>query len=211
MSKPSPAHERFLSSMIMDHEKWHDGIGYDLEALREMSAAELTEIVKRLSAGCDWRDVEALAVIVSLDSISADAAKQAKSALKKLAKSNNQAGLRAAEALADLGESDGVEDKVVKTLLRMGDDSAFSDALDLCEDLRGDRIKMALLKCARDHDSQGVHCAAMLYYHAGIAKEAFDWDHRPFFLRFNPDDPEDRAKAFVELCAKVGVDPKEVK
>ena len=30
MSNPSPAYERFLSSMIMDHEKWHDGIGYDL-------------------------------------------------------------------------------------------------------------------------------------------------------------------------------------
>ncbi len=39
---------RFEQSMIMDYEKWHDGIGYDLNALREASPSERETIEKIL-------------------------------------------------------------------------------------------------------------------------------------------------------------------
>ncbi len=29
------AHDRFIRSMVIDYDKWHDGIGYDLEALEQ--------------------------------------------------------------------------------------------------------------------------------------------------------------------------------
>ena len=32
---PSKAYQIFLDSMVMDFEKWHDGIGYDLKVLEQ--------------------------------------------------------------------------------------------------------------------------------------------------------------------------------
>ncbi len=46
----------------------------------------------------------------------------------------------------------------------------------------------------------------MLYFLHGKSKEAFDWDHRPFFLRFNTTDRNEIKQAFKELCNTIGVD-----
>ncbi len=64
-SKPETPVERFQRSMIIDYEKWHDGIGYDLGVLREASAEERKAIETLLLNGGvgDWRDVEALAAL----------------------------------------------------------------------------------------------------------------------------------------------------
>jgi len=196
----SKAYERFIASMTITQEMWHDGIGYEIDALVEMGPDELAQLVERMKECNDWRDVEALTQIAM---VKQDVpAKAAKTALKARAKSNDQIGLRAAESLGELGEKVDMEDSIVKTLLKMKNDSAFSEALDLSEGYPTERVKMALLKCAKEHQGMGVHCAAMLYFHAGLAKEAFDWDHRPFFLRFGDEDEEDRGRAFKELCAK---------
>ena len=54
---------RFERSMVIDYEKWHDGIGYDIEAITAASPSERQAIeVLLLEHGLhDWRDVEALA------------------------------------------------------------------------------------------------------------------------------------------------------
>jgi len=59
--------EKFERSMVIDYEKWHDGIGYDLDVLRQMSEAEkkLIESLLIRRGLRDWRDVEALAEINS--------------------------------------------------------------------------------------------------------------------------------------------------
>jgi hypothetical protein len=41
----------------------------------------------------------------------------------------------------------------------------------------------------------------------GQAREPFDWDQRPFFLRFQTEDPAERRAAFRELCGRIGIDP----
>jgi hypothetical protein len=198
------AYDRFVSSMTITQEMWHDGIGYDVAALDELKAEDLRSLVTRMRSCGDWRDVEALTVIAGMTDVKA--AQAAKEALRARAGTSDKIALRAAEALRDLGEGGiDLEAHVVETLLRMGDDGAFGEALDQSEEFPSERVKLALLKCAKEHPSQGVHCAAMLYYHAGLASEAFDWDHRPFFLRFNSDDEEDRARAFKELCEKTGL------
>jgi len=51
-----------------------------------------------------------------------------------------------------------------------------------------------------------VHYAALLFFLHGRAKEPFDWDHRPFFLKFNETDRKLRRAAFKELCETCGVD-----
>src|SRR5262245_36388957 len=59
--------KRFSNSMIIDYEKWHDGIGYDLEIIRNATPEELLQIEDLLASRPvnDWRDVEALAAIDS--------------------------------------------------------------------------------------------------------------------------------------------------
>jgi hypothetical protein len=63
-----------------------------------------------------------------------------------------------------------------------------------------------LRRIARDSGVAAVHFAALLLYLHGLASEPFDWEQRPFFLRFNSDDACDRRAAFVELCQKIGYD-----
>ena len=50
--------------------------------------------------------------------------------------------------------------------------------------------------------------AAMLFYIYGKADEPFDMKQRPFFLRFNTENKEERMQAFMELCEKLGINPK---
>jgi len=61
---------RFEESMEIDYEKWHDGIGYDIDAIRLASPTERKAIEQMLILHTprDWRDIEALAEI---DTISA--------------------------------------------------------------------------------------------------------------------------------------------
>ena len=49
----------------MNHEKWHDGVGYDLDALRAASPDERNAIEATLlhRAPYTWNDVEALAAL----------------------------------------------------------------------------------------------------------------------------------------------------
>ena len=72
---------RFRESRMNNHEKWHDGVGYNLEILKTATPEELVSIEEILLSHStdDWRDVEALA---ALDS------PRARVALSKAAKSS---------------------------------------------------------------------------------------------------------------------------
>src|SRR5438034_707862 len=94
----SEAYAKFKSSMLIDYEKWHDGIGYDLDAFGAMTRAEQDEIVQELreKSPQDWRDVEVLGIAGTPES---------KAGLKQAAKiAPPQAKLRALEALKESGE-----------------------------------------------------------------------------------------------------------
>ena len=58
-------YDRFIRSMVIDYEKWHDGTGYDLDILKDATPQELAQIEDFLIARqvIDWRDVEALAAL----------------------------------------------------------------------------------------------------------------------------------------------------
>jgi len=49
------------------------------------------------------------------------------------------------------------------------------------------------------------HFAAMLMFLHGQAKSSFDWEHRPFYLRFNTDDSTEREAMFREICDQISV------
>jgi hypothetical protein len=46
----------------------------------------------------------------------------------------------------------------------------------------------------------------MLFFIFGKAETPFDWNLRPFFLKFNTDNLVEREKAFIELCNTLDLD-----
>jgi hypothetical protein len=198
---PAPLVDRFRSSMIIDYEKWHDGVGYDVELLRSATPQELVEIEDLLvnRPVADWRDVEALA---ALDS------PRARALLRKTLKSGTRE-LRV--AVTDHAPHLVSEDERTATLVAALEGAeiygGLTQALLQVEEFHPPKVIEALLRgaLARSGDT-AVHLAAMLMYVHGKAESSFDWEQRPFFLLFNTDDRAEREAAFRELCEKIGVE-----
>jgi len=195
--------KKFLDSMVVDHDKWHDGVGYDLEALRALTGPDRAEAERALiaRAGADWRDLEALAALKTPRAIT--------ELRRVLAEGEVESRLAAAGYLNDIGELDDLGPAVERAL---GDDDAdfsvFSRALDLIGEHKIRAAAPALLEIARAGDgTKAVNAAAMLYFLGGLTEEPFDWDRRPFFLRF-AEPGEDRRAAFDELCAALKTAPR---
>ena len=197
-------YQRFLDSMNIDYMKWHDGIGYDLDALRQLSPAERHKAEGVLLArGCqDWRDVEAL------NELGTDRALAALWAA--LASHRYEVRIAAATSLAQRGQlSEGeIEVLLVKTLPEVTILNGMVSTLRLVEDHPTLAVRRTLLWCAlHGHDDIRVHAAALLYHLYGKAAEPFDWAYRSFFLRFGDKNLAERTTAYQELCAAIQVDP----
>jgi len=192
-----PDYQRFIESMKIGFEQWHDGTGYDLPALAGMTpedrAAVETLLIARLTGRGDWRDVEALAAL---------ATPGAMAALKVAAKHRNpDVRNRALEILAEAGPLQAaadLEDDIVRAVER--------GALDLAQSHPTPRVKRAVLDCARLGDPTArVNAAALLMYLCGKAGEPFDWDQRPFFIRFASEDNQELRAAWTELRERTGI------
>lgn len=199
---PATALDRFRQSMIIDYEKWHDGIGYDLSVLEAASPGERRAIEDLLVArgANDWRDVEALAAI---DSPRARAALRA--ALKsrdhrlRLAVADHAPRLvgnaaRTASLVAALEDTQ-IEGRLAQTLLAV-------------ERHHPPPVIRALLRGVLAHTgATAVHLVAILMFFHGKARSAFDWNLRPYFLEFNTEDEAERKRLFRDLCGRIGVKP----
>jgi hypothetical protein len=198
----SDAYRRFLASMIIGYEEWHDGTPYDLDALDAMTAEERKQVEAMLIARPDrhWRDIDALARLGT------------PKALKAIRRDRNSGDensrLHAAATLREAGEAEDMSPEIVAALEQDETFGGLSQALDLAARNPTPAVRAALLRGAREAtDNRGVHYAALLYFLHGKTAEEFDWSRRPFFLRFTPDDPADRARAYAELCAELGLEP----
>lgn len=199
----SEALARFLASTQIDYEAWHDGVGYDLDALRALDGDDRTEAERFLleRAGSDWRDLEALLALGTpgaraavIDQLRTGRLEQRLWAAQYLGNDPNLAEDREAAVVAGLNEA-----------VFYG---GLSVALDLATELRTPAMIEALFRAAlRDEGEAAVHAAARLAFIHRKAKEAFDWELRPLFLKFNTADRGERTRAFRELCKLCGVDP----
>jgi hypothetical protein len=199
---PSDAFSRFVSSLELDHGRWRDGDGYDLEALGSIEQGERGDVVHLLAQRePTWREIEALAAIDIPPAFMAieRALRHGRSIDTRLA---------AAQALHHLGKLDEPIDKMLAREIRnltAGD--GCTRALLMAEEHATEDVKHALLAASHNRTASAMHCAAVLCYLAGVAKEPFDWNLRPLFLRLGPEEPEDdREAAFRELCTLVGID-----
>jgi hypothetical protein len=131
-------------------------------------------------------------------------ARDARDALKQSLKAKKvDTRLHAAVALRDLGDMPNFEEFVAEQLSFVESFNGLAYALGIIE--KGSpMIRDALLRGARDRAEVAPHFAAKLCQLAGKAKTEFDWEMRPFFLRFGEQSPpEERAKAYKELLKMI--------
>jgi hypothetical protein len=194
---PSLEYERFLKSMKIGYMEWHDGAGYDLDALAALTpedrgAAE-TLLITRLTGEADWRDVEALAALGTPGAMVA-----VKTAAKHCNPEVRNCALR---ILAETGPQQAAPE-LERDIVR----AVAGGDIDLAESHPTPEVKRALLDCARLADpTTRVHAAAMLMYLCGKADGPFDWDQRPFFLRFGTADNQELRAAWTELRERTGI------
>jgi len=198
MPPPNSSYDAFLRSMTITPEKWRDGVGYDLDALHGVSDSERTSLVdtlaNRLAAQPDWRDIEALGAIDT------PAARQIlRDAAGRLAP-----GLRmeCVLQLQALGEPVDADSAIAEAIRAGKSGQGFDKALLLAQRSPGATVRAAVLAAALDGADSTVRvaCAGLAFYLAGLSSEPFDWNHRPFFLRFADDDRNTRLEAYQELC-----------
>ncbi len=195
------AYRRFMESMNIDFYKWHDGIGYDLDALNELDNDELKELETLLISrkDSDWRDVEALAALNTPFSIQA--------LRDTLTSPNLECRLMAVRYLKDLNIEDHIEEVVVRTLPETTIGDGMSYALMLAKLYQTEKIRRAVLCSAlTGKDDIRVHCAAMALYLYGVSKSDFDTDFKIIY-EFHERDLEVRKQIFERLCAMVGINP----
>ena len=197
---PSPAYERFLSSMVITYMMWHDGDGYAVDAIAEMTPEERVEIeaklIGRLSeSAADWRDIEALAYLRTPTAVAAiDKARTHR---------NNEVRKQALEYFLNRADEESAPDP--EQLDEQVAKAVAGGAIDMAQTHPTPRVKRALLDLARLGNAvQRVNAAAMLMYLCGQAKEAFDWEQRPFYLRFNGEG-HDLYVVWHEVKAKTGM------
>jgi hypothetical protein len=200
MSHPSTALDRFVRSLFIDYEKWHDGVGFDLDALRAVTPAERATAESRLDATHDWRDVEALAVLAELGSASAE--RSLRDALKSGSHEIRLAVMRHAPHLVD----DAARTEMLLNALEVATPfDAFTDTLDQVERFHPPPIVDALWRGLDTRQGDvAVHYAAMLAFIYGKADSAFDWSMRPLFLKFNTVSSAERQAAIAELRTRLG-------
>jgi hypothetical protein len=203
--EPSPpieddALKRFLASMIIDYEKWHDGVGYDLDALQELSDDELEQVETKLinHSPRDWRDIEALACI--------DSPRARKTVEAALQDPDPKVRQEAREHAPDKIHPADRERRLIQLLETAHLYGGLSEAIDEAEEFHPPAVIDTLLRGALRRDGgAAVHFAALLCFLHGKAAEPFDWNHRPFYLRFH-DTGKAREAAFRELCDRCGID-----
>jgi len=195
-------YRRFRKSMEIDYEKWREGIGYDMDAIREAGEVD-RESIERLVLGrspYDWRDVEAMAALGT---------KRCIAAMKAILKGRDIKLKQAVERYApELTTKKTRTSTLVKALEEGVIYGGLTEALDTLPSFHPPEAMDALFRGALRREGEvAVHFAAMLYYLHGKAEEPFDWNHRPFFLKFHAPVGPEREALFRELCDTIGVDP----
>ncbi|HKM59991.1 MAG TPA: HEAT repeat domain-containing protein, partial [Candidatus Bathyarchaeia archaeon] len=196
--------QRFEKSMNIDYEKWHDGVGYDIDALRLASQTERKAIEQMVihHSPRDWRDIEALAEIDT-----ESARETIKNAIEDPNPDVRVAVTRFAPNLVTNSER---SQSIIKALQHAELFSGLSQVLDDVEEYHPTEVKEALITGLLNREGAvAVLFAGMLFYLYGKAEEPFDMEQRPFFLQFNTKNKEQRVQAFRELCKLLNINPEE--
>jgi hypothetical protein len=191
---------RFERSLFIGYEQWHDGVGYDVEALRELTDEQRRGIEARLVPPDGWRDVQALAVLASLGGASARAE------LRRVATSGSSEVRLAVLRYAP----ESVDDAARTAALVEALDSAtafdsFTTTLEQVAAFHPRAVIDALWRGLETRQGEvAMHYAGMLAFLHGKAESSFDWAMRPLLLEFKTEDSAARRAATSKLRTLVG-------
>jgi hypothetical protein len=191
--------DRFRESMVMNHERWHDGTGYDLSLLAEATPDEFRQIEDLLLAGGvrDWRDIEALAAIGTPAAV--------ERLRRTLGEGDEDRRLALATHAAHLFSEEELCGILVPILREKGIHDGLTGALLVVEGFHPAPVMQALLEGARDREGPvAAEFATMLLFLNGKIGSLYDFSERPFLLRFQDGD---REAVFRELCERIGAGP----
>lgn len=193
--------DRFRESMMIDYDRWREGVGYDVGLIQSTTSDEREEIerILFLKSVDDWRDVEAL---IALDS--PRAFEKLRSALLS---GNHVVVMSILENAPQLVSHEQRTQLLVAALQSADFYHGLTQALHQVEEHHPPEVIETLFTCLLNRES-GVlaHFAGMLMYLYGKSDVPFDWARRPFYLRFNTSDRVQREAAFRELCEAIGTD-----
>jgi hypothetical protein len=191
--------QRLRASMRMDHARWHDGTGHDLDALRELQALDAQGLEDLFTPARDGHDIEALALLDT---------PRARRALRAAA-SSASADLRLAVAChaPELIDATARERSLLQAIPCARLDATFPHLCDEIEEFHPPAVRAALLAgLLRAPGDVAYHFATLLALLAGRITSQVDLSQRPLCLQFNTDDPAARRSAFAALCALLGID-----
>ena len=189
----SEAFNRFKRSMDIGYEQWHDGIGYDLDAIDHLTDAEkkMAENLLIPRAEKDWRDLEAL------DRLGTPGAIQSILAVRHA--KDPQIRLRAHE-YGPAPTAAEWEHTILSSLETAEIYSGLIQVLNRAIGYPTPPVIDKLWSKVRDPKS-GVayHCAAALCCITGIQDSMYDDQHRELFLRLVGPASSERIQAVQEL------------
>lgn len=185
----------FKSSMVIDYDKWHDGLGYEIELIDQMTVDQRKEVEHHLREKgiTDWRDLEAL------DRLGTPGALQA---IVEVRESGPEELALRAHQYGPPPQSGEREDAILQGLSSSG---GRLEAIDEAAEHPSPKIIDKLLECAERCTSTEAYQAALaLFYIHGKVDSMHSWDHRPFLLRFVDAGP-DKVAAVQELRGRIGL------
>jgi hypothetical protein len=200
MASGSTSWDRFWESTKIGYVEWHDGIGYDLDALGTMTDGERAEAIRVLRTRSQgWREVEVYGVVDTAEARAAlrDALRSASAATR----------LHAAAKLHDLGEPIALDQFVAKELRSITILDGMTVALRIATRVPTPEVRRALLDGIRHRPDVAFHFAATLVRLArDVHLSVPGGDIRRFLLRLGPhNSPEDRSAAVAELCRVLSI------
>jgi hypothetical protein len=188
---PTDAWTAFLASMQLTYESWHDGVGFDLDALRGMPALEQNLIRQWLHTklrdpqrDIDLRELEAAAALGETDLLAT---------LKR--HSDADVRLRAKDLLAEPGD---VAEELCRTFSSSRSEDAVLRALDLVSGHATPDVRAALIERVTKVDSTFINAAMVLLEVFGGMQDA--WSERPFLFRVQAEGK--RGALLKELLAR---------
>ncbi len=191
---------RFERSLLIDYEQWHDGVGYDVAVLRELSDHERRGIEARLTPPDGWRDIEALAVLASLGSDSARAE------LRRVGTSgSSETRLAVMRYAPQLVDDTARAAALVEALDSATAFDSFTTTLEQVAAFHPRPVIEALWRGLETRQGDvASHYAGMLAFLHGKAESSFDWALRPLLLEFKTENSAARRAAVQKLRTLVG-------
>lgn len=196
--------KRFTDSMVMDFDKWHDGEGFDLSAIDDMTPDERRDVAMILrSRDQTWRETEALAALdmEDVDTLVKETATASPCVTNRMT---------AAAALHERGKMDpaAFEELLCREIRGLGEIGEGSVRVLLeAEAMPTEKVKQALLWSSWNSTQSSMGCAARLLYLCGKAKDQLAWDHREWLFDLKPNNSYfTRKKAFDTLCTLCGME-----